>query len=291
VSLSIGHAASTSPGPMSERKKRRNSPARATPARPPGRRSARSVLLFAGPKHPRTWWIAAGVLALLALGVFLVFALTDLDWASVQRAFAKINPAVERLEPAALIPLMLILPVLGFPIAVVYLIAGARFGPVLGGAVVAACTAVHLLMSYYIGKSVLRGPIQRFIEKRHHHLPQVPEDEQAMICVIAALIPGLPYFVRNYLLVLAGVRLKFMLLVCLPIYVARSYVTILLGNMAHDPTQRALITLVIVDVLKVGICALVIWRLRAHHKHHHPHHDAEHEHAAGAAAPRTGAGK
>ena len=64
-----------------------------------------------------------------------------------------------------------------------------------------------------------------------------------------------------------------LLWVCVPIYVARSYVTILLGNLSSDPSKMGLVVLIIFDVLKVGICALVIWRLRVHHRKYHGHHD------------------
>jgi uncharacterized membrane protein YdjX (TVP38/TMEM64 family) len=248
------------------------------------RRSARSVLLFAMPKK-RTWWILASIVLALVGAVALVLLLTDLDWSSVQRGFARLNTAMERLNPVAVIPLMAVLPIFGFPIGIVYLVAGARFGMLGGGVIVAAVTAIHLVASYYIGRSFLRGPIERFIEKRHHHLPQVPEDEQILVCVIAALLPGLPYFVRNYLLVLAGVRLKIMFWVCWPIYIARSYATILLGDFSGDPSRRGLMIVLVVDGLKIAICAFVIWRLREHHRKYHPAHGPD------VAVPPSGAGR
>jgi uncharacterized membrane protein YdjX (TVP38/TMEM64 family) len=253
-----------------------------------GRRSARHLLLFGGRTQKRAWWVLGGVAAAVALGFTLLLVFTELDWGSVQRGFARINPALERLSPALLIPAMAVLPVFGFPIAVVYLVAGAKFGPLLGGVVVAGVTAVHLLATHAITQSVLRGPIERFMEKRHHHLPHVPEDEQAAVSLIAALIPGLPYFVRNYLLALAGVRLRYYFWVCLPVYVARSYVTILLGDLSSDPTRRGLVILLVVDVLKVAICAFVIWRLRQHHRKYHGHHAHDEARGHNAPAPQTG---
>lgn len=252
------------------------------------RRSARQLLLFGMPKKKRAWWLIGVAVAAVAAIVGSVLAFTDLDIDALYAAFEQLNVMLARLDAIALIPLMAVLPIFGFPIAVVYLVAGARFGPALGGLVVAFITAVHLLGSYLIGRSVLRAPLERWMEKRHHHLPQVPDDEQAAVGLIAVLIPGLPYFVRNYLLVLAGVRLKILFWVCLPLYVARSYVTILLGDLSSDPTRRGLVILVIIDILKVAVCALVIWRLRAHHRKHHGHHAHDHDHGHSAAAPQSG---
>ena len=245
--------------------------------------SAHDALLFGLARHKRAaWGIGTGVVALVA-AFALVLYYTDLSWESV-------TDLIHRVDPIAALPLMAVLPVLGFPISIVYLFAGARFGPLGGGAIVGAITAVHLVLTHLIANSFLRGPLQRFIEKRHKHLPQVPEDEQAAVCVIATLVPGLPYFVRNYLLALAGVKLKYFFLVCLPIYVARSYVTILLGDMGADPDKRKIFILLGLDALKVAICACVIWRLRAHHRQFHGHEhdqhgdDLHHHHGPDAAA-------
>jgi uncharacterized membrane protein YdjX (TVP38/TMEM64 family) len=245
--------------------------------------SAHHTLLFGLTRHKgKLWWLAgAVVLALAAAGLTLHY--TDLSWTIVREW-------IDALNPLAVLPLMAVLPIVGFPISLVYLFAGARFGPIWGGVVVAGVTVVHLLGTHLIARSFLREPLQRWIERRHAHLPQIPEDEQAAVCVIAALVPGLPYVVRNYLLPLAGVRLRYFFWVCLPIYVARSYVTILLGDMSSDPSRNKIIILIVVDVLKVAICALVIWRLRVHHRKYHGH-DHDHEHGSDAVVPPSAAAK
>lgn len=245
------------------------------------KRSAHHTLLFGLSKHrAKLWWVVAAVLVALA-AAGLIYRYTDLSVGNV-------TDWINGLNPLAVIPLMAVLPIAGFPISVVYLVAGVKFGPLWGGVVVGCVTAVHLLGTYLIARSFLRAPLQRFIERRHAHLPQIPEDEQGAVCLIAALVPGLPYVARNYLLALAGVKLKYYLWVCLPIYVAKSYVTILLGDMSSDPTRTKIVVLIIVDVLKVLICAVVIWRLRVHHRKYHAH---EHDHEPDAVVPPSAAAK
>jgi uncharacterized membrane protein YdjX (TVP38/TMEM64 family) len=246
------------------------------------KRSAHHALLFGIAKSRRAVWWVIGVAAFAIASVAGIILYTDLSWANVIEL-------IDGLNPIAVLPLMALLPIAGFPISVVYLVAGARFGPVWGGVVVAGVTAVHLVGTYLVARSFLREPLKRFIEKRHAHLPEIPEDEQAAICLIAALVPGLPYVVRNYLLALAGVKFRYYFWVCLPVYVARSYVTILLGDMSSDPTSAKIIVLIVVDVLKVAICALVIWRLRVHHRKYHGHHDEPHD--AGPLPPPNAAAK
>jgi uncharacterized membrane protein YdjX (TVP38/TMEM64 family) len=241
--------------------------------------SAHFGLFLGGKKKKRKaiWTLVAGM-ALFALLVIGLYAFTEFD-------LGKLRLWIDGLSPWAVVPLAAFLPVVGFPVVVTYLVAGARFGPWWGGVVVAGATAVHLALTYLIANSFLRAPLQRFIAKRHFHLPQIPIDEQPAIALVAALAPGLPYVVRNYLLALAGVRLRVLMWVCLPVYVARSYVTILLGDLGADPSRRRLLILVGVDCLKVVICAAVIWWLRRHHRKYHAHED----HAADVLAAKSAA--
>lgn len=255
------------------------------PAVPPQGAAGHSLhyrLLFGVAKNKRALWSAIAGVAVVAVVVLSVILFTDISLESL-------TAAIDRLNPIAVVPAMAILPAFGFPIVVVYLIAGARFGPLLGGAVVAFATAMHLLLAYGVTKTFLRRPLERFLEKRHLHFPEIPADEHVPVALIAALVPGLPYVVRNYALALAGVRMRVSFWVCLPIYVARSYVTILLGDMGADPDGKKLLILGGVEVLKVAICAYVIWRLREHHRKFHGA-DAN-AHAPGAVAPPTAAAR
>jgi uncharacterized membrane protein YdjX (TVP38/TMEM64 family) len=252
----------------------------APPAAARRRSNANFALFLGGKKKKQTFWALGIGIAVFAAVVMALYAFTEFD-------LSRLRLWIDDLNPFAVIPLMAVLPVLGFPVSVVYLVAGARFGPWWGGVVVTVATATHLALTYLISNSFLRAPLQRFIAKRHFHLPQIPVDEQPAIALVAALAPGLPYVVRNYLLALAGVRLRVLLWVCLPVYVARSYVTILLGDLGSDLTRRRLLILVGVDSLKFVICAGVIWWLRRHHRKYHGHEDD----AAHAGAATTGGGR
>jgi len=169
-------------------------------------------------------------------------------------------------DPFVVLVLMAVLPVAGFSVAVMYLVAGIKFGPVLGGVAVAAATAVHLLATHWICKSVLRGPLQRFLQRRNHSLPHVPTGENASVAAMATLVPGLPYFARNYLLALTDVPLRVYFWVCLPIYVVRSYIVILVGDLGTDLNRKTVTILVAVYVVKLSICAYLLWRIRRRFK-------------------------
>lgn len=242
------------------------------------------MLLFAARRvKKRNWWIGGAVVVLFALGGAWTVFFSGLDWRGLTNQAAE---AIGGLHAVPLIAAMALLPIFGFPIMPVYVVAGVRFGLLGGGAVVAFATAVHLLGTYLIARSFLRRPVERVLGRWHAHLPHIPRDEEPAVALIAALIPGLPYFVRNYLLALAGVRLRIYFSICLPIYVARSYVSILLGDFgADDPGGKQFFIVAAFETLKVVICGLVIWWLRVHHRRVHGH-DHDHDHPE--AAPQNG---
>lgn len=235
----------------------------------PRRQSAGYTLLFAARRIPkRNWWILGSiVVAVVGTAVALVFW-TNFDW---QQAIDDAVDLIGGLGPGLLIPAMAVLPLFGFPVLPVYLVAGARFGALQGGLVVALATAVHLIGAYLIARTILRKALERLLQRWHAHLPDIPADEQVAVAFIAALVPGLPYVVRTYLMATIGLRLRIYFWIALPVYVARSYVSILLGELGTNPDRTRLLVIGGVETLKVALCGVVIWWLRQHHRRVHGH--------------------
>jgi uncharacterized membrane protein YdjX (TVP38/TMEM64 family) len=238
------------------------------PRRPRSARSSRASGRGSSPEHARSKFPDAerklrqrALIGFAIVAVVLVTLpyLVGFDWKALQTAITDLNSFL-------VFALMALLPVAGFSISIVYLIAGAKFGPVLGGVLVAAATAIHLLLTHWISRSFLRAPLQRMLTRKKYHLPEIPAGENGAISVMAALVPGPPYFIRNYLLALSGVPFRTYFWICLSIYVARSYVSIFIGDLSGDPSRSKLFLLVGIYVLKLGICAYLIARLRRRYK-------------------------
>jgi uncharacterized membrane protein YdjX (TVP38/TMEM64 family) len=202
----------------------------------------------------RPKWLLGG-LAVVAAAAVLYFS--DIDWRAVPAMLERIN------RPLALL-VMATLPIVGFPISAVYLAAGAIFGPWVGGVVVLGITLVHVLVTNGLARTVLRKHIERWRKKWSKKIPKVPEDEHATLVAMIVIVPALPYLARNCLLALAGVPWRYLLGVAVPLYVARSYVTIFLGDLGNDPSVRALVIIGSVFAFKLGISALLFHRLRQH---------------------------
>ena len=184
---------------------------------------------------------------------------SDFDWQRIARAMARLNTGV-------LLAMTTVLPLAGFPVSIVYLSLGARFGPVEGIGIVAAITTLHLLATHAIARSFLRKRLERFIERRGHEIPPVPSGENATVALIVMLAPAVPYFLRNYVLGLSGIPLRIYFPIALPVHLLRSYIALFLGDFGGSPSHRGLWLLGLIYAVKFSIFALIAWRLRLRHK-------------------------
>jgi len=205
------------------------------------------------------WFILAGLLIATALIVRYAEAW---DWHAFLRT-------LENMDRAPLLALAAILPLFGFSIGVVYVVVGAVFGGWMGMAVITGLTAIHLCGSHWIAGSFLSGPLQRFMKRRKKHLPDLPEGEEWAVALMTALVPGVPYVVRNYLLALSPIPFRIYAPICLAVYVFRSGLVIFLGDFSRDLSWQRVGILGAVLAVKVAVCALLFYRLRVRYKLSH----------------------
>jgi uncharacterized membrane protein YdjX (TVP38/TMEM64 family) len=100
---------------------------------------------------------------------------------------------------------MAITPAFGVPTSPFYLVAGLTFGPLLGLGGGALAIAANLLLSYFIAKSALRHLLNRLLQNRKFQLPQAPPKRPIRYTVLIKFAPGVPAFLKNYILVLSHI--------------------------------------------------------------------------------------
>lgn len=210
--------------------------------------SAASMLTFFRQLTLRRYcFIALGLVAL----VVLMFVYREIDIEAVHRKANEFNGVV-------VFALMVILPLLGFPVSVVHAVAGLRFGLVTGFELVAAATFLQLLIAYGLVK-LAPGFFARRLEPLRKRLP---EGAHTPVTLFTMLLPGVPYFAQLYVLPMIGVPLGTYLLWSLPINILRSLVGVTFGGLAEHMTPLRLAGFGLYTVTITLVCLWAFKRLR-----------------------------
>jgi uncharacterized membrane protein YdjX (TVP38/TMEM64 family) len=113
------------------------------------------------------------------------------------------------IHPAALLFAFFILPVFGFPISVLLVLLGLRFGTVGGIAAMFLIIPLHLAVSFFLARSVFGELIKKLAGEKRVQKLQVPEHRHLEFSFVFMAVPGLSYAMKNYLLPLSGVRFRY----------------------------------------------------------------------------------
>jgi uncharacterized membrane protein YdjX (TVP38/TMEM64 family) len=194
---------------------------------------------------------AAGVVALLALA--FVF-LPKPDFAAMQGWLVNFNGVL-------FFFILSVLPVFGFPVGILYLAAGAKFGFGTGLLITAVSIAFHLWATHWLGSGVLQPRLQRFLARSKYRLPQMAQRDDSMMTLLTGLLPG-PHTLKNYFLVIGGVRLRPFLMVGIPVYIYRACTGLLVGGLTNGANAWSVGLLIAHAVVTTVVCGFLIKRLR-----------------------------
>jgi uncharacterized membrane protein YdjX (TVP38/TMEM64 family) len=161
---------------------------------------------------------------------------------------------------------LLILPVLGAPVSVLFIVAGARFGPLGGLAVTAVSIAFHLVFSWWLAHGWLRAPFDHLFKKLGFERPKLRGSDHALLCSLVALVPGPPYAAKNYLLALSGAPFRTFFLASLPAHVFTASGGVLFGDFSGNLTPAKTAFLVVYVLLIIGLGRYGLHRLRKHQR-------------------------
>ncbi|APZ94985.1 TVP38/TMEM64 family protein [Fuerstiella marisgermanici] len=140
---------------------------------------------------------ALKVLVIAAIvGVLLHFYLQgDLTQDNLKRFAASL--------PAWLfVPAYLTLPLVGFPISIVLLASGMKFGTMTAIIIAVFAMGFHTFVAWHLAHGFFREPLERWLEKTRFSLPRIPEKHQIWFTSVFVTVPGLPYAVKLYSLAL-----------------------------------------------------------------------------------------
>lgn len=198
----------------------------------------------------REWpWKAIVAAVLLLGGLALLSSRVDVE---------QVHERTQALNGAAVFALVVLLPLLGFPVSVMHVLAGIRWGTGVGFALVVASILLQLLASY--GLVHLARPL--FERKLQPVLRRLPDGEHGALCAFTLLLPGVPYFLKNYALPVARVPLLPYLLWCFPIHAVRASIAVFFGDASDQLTPPRIAGIALYAITITLLCAWAFRRLR-----------------------------
>lgn len=134
------------------------------------------------------------------------------------------------LPPALIMAAFFILPLLGFPVSVLLILLGLRFGIAWGMVIVTVGMFFHLLVVYGIARSGLRDKMRRRIASFGHEIPPIKESHRLWFTTLFASVHGPPYAAKLYLLALTDLPFRYHCGIALPVYIGFSLLPVGAGK-------------------------------------------------------------
>jgi uncharacterized membrane protein YdjX (TVP38/TMEM64 family) len=199
-----------------------------------------------------TWRKIAVIVAIVALCAIPAMLGRGID-------IEVLHQRAERLDGWVVFAALALLPLGGFPATVLHVVTGARFGWGMGALIIGASILFQLLASYSLVK-IAPG----FFKKRLAPVrDKIPKGAHSSVALFTMLLPGVPYFVQNYVLALVGTPFWMYLGICLPLHWARSLVSLTFGHMVSDLTPLRIAGFVLYNLTIILCCAWAFRRLRS----------------------------
>jgi len=191
-----------------------------------------------------------------ALGLVLLAALAwwgnSIDLPALH-ARAKLLPAWSAFGMLTLLPLVF------FPVSLLHIAAGVRFGIAGGIAAVAFSTFLQITLAWLL----VRLSPQLFDRLLLRWKVRLTAKSHPSLVVLSCLLPGLPYTAQLYVLPLLNVPLRLIVLIGVPIHTVRAIVSIIGGDISGRLTPTNLALLALYFVIVSGLTVVAVRRLHS----------------------------
>ncbi len=114
-----------------------------------------------------------------------------------------INIIDENTPAPIFIVLLLILPALGFPASIFFVLTGIKFGILVGLLLMLISVPVHLILSFFMVK-LFRSILKQYLLRKNYKIPTIREGKQIRYSFLVFVLPVFPYAIKNIFLPMTG---------------------------------------------------------------------------------------
>lgn len=147
------------------------------------------------------------------------------------------------LPAGGFIAAFLVLPLLGFPVSILLVLAGIRFGLGGGMALAAGGMLFHHFAAFRLAHGGFRQRVSERLKRAGYSIPAIKTGHRAWFTALFAAIHGPPYAAKLYLLALTDIPFRIYLCVGAPVYILFCLIPVGAGSalMSFDATWIYLI--------------------------------------------------
>ncbi|WP_309396567.1 TVP38/TMEM64 family protein [Cerasicoccus maritimus] len=170
---------------------------------------------------------------------------------------------LEAINGIFLLPAIALLPLIFFPVSVLLVLVGYKFGPVYGLLLAVTGVALNDAISYWLARTFLRGPILRLLERKKIKVPKISASQEVRFVALLRIAPGTPMIIQSYLLGLANVNFRRYMLLSVPIQAVHVFLFIMFGDAIFEGKVGTIIFAVSLFIVVGIICRMVYTRQKA----------------------------
>lgn len=159
------------------------------------------------------------------------------------------------------LPAYLVLPLLGFPISVLLLASGLKYGFAISIMIASVGMAFHTFAAWHIAHGNHRLRLEAWLSQTRFDLPTIPERHQIWFTALFVTMPGLPYALKLYSLALTNLPFQRYMFIVWFCHVVNSVIFIGLGAAAGKVDSKLMIGLAFLAVLMLAISTWLKRRL------------------------------
>lgn len=156
-------------------------------------------------------------LCIFMMLAFVALVITLLNIYDTSAMMDYLRQHLSRTPAFVFIALTLVLPLSGIPLSYIMILAGIKFGTLMGVILLALILPFQLILMYYLGRYPARNGVNWLFRNTKYTLPMLPQKHHHLYAIAVVIFPGLSYALKQYGLAITGIPFRIYMAVSFPL--------------------------------------------------------------------------